>query len=180
VQDQTMAAVGGTNVLEFRTEEDIRVHRLPISPRRKQELEAHLFLVFTGIKRRAQEIEARKVKGFRQNLGLLHRLREMVPHGAEILSSERSLEGFGRLLHEAWAAKKALEAGVSSDEIDRLYAMGLEAGAWGGKLLGAGGGGFLLFCAPPDVHARLAATFRGHHQISVKIDAPGVEVVFAQ
>ena len=180
LQDQTMAAMGGTNLLEFHTEEDIRVHRLQMSPRRKRELESHLFLVFTGIKRRAQEIEAKKVAAFGSRLDVLHRMRTMAAEGAELLVSERPIEAFGRLLHEGWQAKKDLEPAVTNPEIDRLYQIGLAAGAWGGKLLGAGGGGFFLFCAPPEIHPALAGAFEARHQISVRIDAPGSEIVFSQ
>lgn len=178
-QDQTTAAVGGFNVLEFRGETDIRVHRLNLRPERRAELQAHIFVLYTGIKRRASDVEGKKVAGFAQKLDVLRRMRAMVDEGRDQLVDGGSLEGFGRLLHEAWLAKRSLEASVSNDQIDSLYRAGLEAGAWGGKLLGAGGGGFILFVAPPEAHDRMRQTFAGEFAMTFQLDAPGSQIVFA-
>ena len=94
-----------------------------------------------------------------------------------------SLEGdgaeFGELLHRAWEAKRTLDRGVSNPEIDAIYQEGMAAGAWGGKLLGAGGGGFMLFFAPPEAHAKLAKTFSGHQLLEIKVNAPGSQIIFS-
>jgi D-glycero-alpha-D-manno-heptose-7-phosphate kinase len=179
VQDQATAAIGGFNLLEFRAEDDIRVHPLALSPGRVSEIEAHLFLVFTGIKRKAAEIEGRKVQNFAAKMATLRTMRQMAHRGFEILSNGRSLHELGRLLDEAWQAKRSLEAAVSSNEIDELYRRGLEAGAWGGKLLGAGGGGFMMFLAPPESHESLRAAFLGLYTLDVKINAPGSRIIFS-
>jgi len=178
-QDQTTAAVGGFNVLEFRDETDIRVHRLNLRPERRAELQAHLFVLYTGIKRRASDMEAKKVAGFTLKLDVLRRMRAMVDDGRDQLVDGGSFERFGHLLHEAWLAKRSLEASVSNDQIDSLYRAGLAAGAWGGKLLGAGGGGFILFLAPPETHGRLRQTFARDFAMSLQLDGPGSQIVFA-
>lgn len=178
-QDQTTAAVGGFNVLEFRGETDIRVHRLNLRPERRAELQAHLFVLYTGIKRRASDMEAKKVAGFTLKLDVLRRMRAMVDDGRDQLVDGGSLERFGHLLHEAWLAKRSLEASVSNDQIDSLYRAGLAAGAWGGKLLGAGGGGFILFLGPPETHGRLRQTFARDFAMSLQLDGPGSQIVFA-
>lgn len=177
-QDQTTAAVGGFNVLEFRGDSDIRVHRLNLRPGRIAELEAHLFVVYSGVKRRAAEIEAKKIKAFGQNRPVLQRMRHMVDHGRDLLVDGGSLESFGRLLHEAWLAKRSLESTVSNGEIDGIYQRGMAAGAWGGKLLGAGGGGFVAFVAPPEAQPALRACFAELFILPVKIDAPGSQIIF--
>jgi len=178
LQDQATAAVGGFNVLEFRAEDDIRVTPLGLSPGRVAELEQHLFLVFTGIKRRAQDLETQKLQKLENNLGHLRKIREMVDEGFGILASAQPLSRLGELLHQSWAAKRCLVVGVSSQQIDELYGRGIAAGAWGGKLLGAGGGGFLLFIAPPEKRAALAAAFSDKHEIRVGLSAPGSQIIY--
>jgi len=179
VQDQVTAATGGFNLLEFRAEDDIQVHSLALPPRRVEEIEAHLFLVFTGLKRRAQDMEARKLQSLSANRDQLHALRRMAERAYELLVSGRTLAEFGALMHTGWLVKRGLDASVSTADIDALYERGMNAGAWGGKLLGAGGGGFLLFFAPPEKQAPLATAFADKHQIRVGISAPGCQVIFA-
>jgi D-glycero-alpha-D-manno-heptose-7-phosphate kinase len=179
VQDQTTAAIGGFNVLEFHAEDDIRVHSLSLSPKRIEEIEAHLFLVFTGIKRRAHHLEAKKIEKLGANGGHLRDLRRMVDDGHDLLVSGKSLSEFGLLLHQAWVAKRRLDDCVSTPEIDEIYEKGIAAGAWGGKLLGAGGGGFILFIAPPECHEKLNETFSEKHRMDIRINAPGSRIVFA-
>jgi D-glycero-alpha-D-manno-heptose-7-phosphate kinase len=178
-QDQTLAAVGGVQLIEFRAEDDIICHRVPLAPARRQELEAHLLLVFTRMTRRASDIVAAQLRRVDDNRPTLRRMRAMVDEGLDILTGGGPLEAFGALLHEAWEAKHSLDHGVSNAEIDALYRQGLEGGALGGKLLGAGGGGFLLFFAPPEAHARLRAAFAQHQLLPVKVDVPGSEIVLA-
>ena len=178
-QDQTMAAVGGFNLIEFKGEHNIVVHRLPLSADRIAEIEGHLFMVFTGITRRASDVVKPQLQRIPQNAGTLRRMRAMVDDGWDILAGSQSLAGFGGLLHEAWLAKRSLDGGVSNPEIDDIYQAGLAAGAWGGKLLGAGGGGFLLFVAPPEAHPVLRHVFADRQTLEVHINAPGSEIIFS-
>lgn len=179
VQDQATAAIGGFNVLEFKAEDDIKVTPLSLAPQRVSEIQQHLFLVFTGIKRRAHDREAKKIQNLAANLGHLREMRRMVDQGHDLLVSARSLAEFGALLHKAWIAKCQLDCGVSNPEIDSLYERGIGAGAWGGKLLGAGGGGFLVFVVPPEKRSALAATFADKHEIPAGISAPGSQIIFS-
>jgi len=179
VQDQATAACGGFNVLEFYAEDDIRVHPLTLSPQRIEEIEAHLFLIFTGIKRRAHDLEAKKIQSLGANGEHLRQMRLMVDDGHSLLVSGEPLSEFGFLLHKAWLAKRQLDRLVSTPEIDAIYESGIAAGAWGGKLLGAGGGGFMLFVAPPECHKRLEDTFSEKHTLAIRINALGSQVVFA-
>ena len=145
-----------------------------------KELEDHLLLVFTGIKRRAMEVEKQKLGSMAGNSANLASLHRMVEQGHTRLAGGGSLEPFGRLLDEGWRLKRGLCAGVTNDEIEMMYATGLANGAWGGKLLGAGGGGFLLFCAPPERHAAIAEALPGKHRVKVSLASPGSAVVFSE
>lgn len=179
-QDQIMAAFGGFNLIEFRTERDFHVERVPILPARREQLEQHLLLVFTGIKRKASEVVAKQLRRVELNVPTLRAMRAMAYKGRDILvSSRRPLTEFGELLHEAWCAKRSLDEGVSNPEIDAMYERGRKAGALGGKLLGAGGGGFLLFFAPPKAQPRLLRAFKDQPTLAVKLDAPGSQIIFS-
>jgi D-glycero-alpha-D-manno-heptose-7-phosphate kinase len=178
-QDQLMAAVGGFNLVEFRTEEDIIVHRVPLSPQRLGEFEQHLFVVFTGIKRKAANVVAQQLEKVGDNTATLKQMRTMVDQGWDILTGNKPLSVFGELLDQAWNAKRSLSKVISNPYIDEMYRQGKEAGAWGGKLLGAGAGGFLLFFAPPELHENLKQVFCDRPCLRVKINAPGSEIIFS-
>lgn len=176
-QDQTLAAVGGFNLIEFHAENDFIVRRVPISPQRLRELQQHLFIVFSGVRRKASDVVAKQLKRVDQNTGTLKAMHAMVFEGYDILTTGKPLRKFGELLDAAWQAKRSLDGGISTGEIDEIYRRGLKAGAWGGKLLGAGGGGFILFFAPPKAHAKLQKAFAGHQILNVKINAPGSQII---
>jgi D-glycero-alpha-D-manno-heptose-7-phosphate kinase len=178
-QDQTFAAMGGFNLVEFRGVRDIVVHRVPLTPERQREFEAHLMLVYTGIRRRAAEIAARLVERIDQNRARLKRMRQMVDEGYTTLVGRGSLEGFGRLLHESWVLKHQLDGAVSNDRINDIYRRGLEAGALGGKLLGAGGGGFVAFFVPPERRAAVRKALADLEEIPVQVNAPGTQIIHA-
>jgi len=178
-QDQVLAAFGGFNLVEFRSETDILVNRVPLSPQRLAEFQDHLFLVFTGITRKASDVVAAQLKRVDQNIPALRKMRAMVYEGYELLVENRPLKEFGELLHRAWEAKRSLDGGVTNPEIDAIYRQGLEAGAWGGKLLGAGGGGFMLFFAPPEAKERLRTTFVNRQILDVKLNAAGSQIIFS-
>jgi D-glycero-alpha-D-manno-heptose-7-phosphate kinase len=178
-QDQTFAAVGGFNLFEFRSEDNILVHPVPLSPARLEDFEKHLLIVFTGITRRANEVVSKQLARVADNTDTLKRMRVMVDRGWDILTSNQSLERFGKLLHESWQAKRSLDSSVSGNEIDELYALGMNAGAWGGKLLGAGGGGFVLFFAPPERHGAVRKALCHRQVISVATNAPGSQIIFS-
>jgi D-glycero-alpha-D-manno-heptose-7-phosphate kinase len=178
-QDQTMAAVGGFSVVEFRGLNDIVVNRVPMSRERRQFFEQHLLLLFTGFRRRASEVAARQVSRVSENLRPLKRMREMVDEAYAAATAQGSLERFGRLLDESWRHKQSLDEGVANSAIAGYYARGMEAGAFGGKLLGAGGGGFLLFFAPPEKREAVRRELAELHEIPLGIDAPGSHILHA-
>jgi D-glycero-alpha-D-manno-heptose-7-phosphate kinase len=177
-QDQTTAAVGGFNLIEFRSEDDIAVHRVPVSPARIEELEAHLLVIFTQITRKASDVVANQLKRVGENYDTLKKMRHMVDRGWHILTGAGSLISFGELLNEAWQAKQSLAQDVSNDKINAMYRLARENGAVGGKLLGAGGGGFLLLFVPPENREQIRRVFSNDQEIEVRLNAPGAEIIF--
>ena len=176
-QDQTFAAFGGFRVIEFRKIDDIVVRDVPLSDARIAEIESHLVMIFTRIVRRASDAVANQLRRVSQNLETLTRMRAMVDRGYDLLTGPDSPVAFGRLMHDAWEAKRQLASDVSNQEIDALYARAREHGAVGGKLLGAGGGGFLLMVVPPEAQPGLRAAFANHELLEVRLRAPGAEVL---
>jgi D-glycero-alpha-D-manno-heptose-7-phosphate kinase len=178
-QDQVIAAFGGFNLVEFRSEHDFEVQRIPVTPNCLGRLEQHLLLVFTGIKRKASDVAAGQLAKRSRNAETLREMRDMVYRGFNILTSGRRLHDFGELLHHAWLAKYSLDGGISNPEIDELYERGRKAGAIGGKLLGAGGGGFMLFFVPPAARPKLQKACRNWQTLDVRLNAPGSQIIFS-
>ena len=178
-QDQTFAAVGGFNLIEFRRLDDIVVHRVPLTQERLDEFESCLLVFFTGIKRRAEELASRQVKNVKQNLDHLAALRRMVDEGYRILVNQGSMAPFGELLHQAWEHKRHLDPGISNGIVDEIYRTAIGAGALGGKLLGAGGGGFILLFVPPDKQPAVRRRLSRLREIPIKLNAPGTRVIHA-
>ena len=127
-QDQTLAAVGGFNLIEFRGMANFAVHRIPLGSSRLAEFEDHLLVIFTGIKRKAEELAARQVQRVGSNTVHLKKMRRLVDRGYEVIAGGGSLARFGALLHKSWELKRQLDQAISSDYIDEMYRAGLEAG----------------------------------------------------
>jgi D-glycero-alpha-D-manno-heptose-7-phosphate kinase len=150
-QDQVSAAYGGFNRINFGTDGSIEVRRMLASPNRLAELEQHLALYFTGFSRFASEIAQEQLRMTPHKKQELDTMLQLVDEAEAIIGSpDRSLDEFGRLLHQSWQIKRSLTQKISTASIDEIYEAGLGAGALGGKLLGAGGGGFMLFFVPPE------------------------------
>ena len=176
-QDQVFAAVGGFNVIEFRRVDDISVHRIPLSAERMQYFQDHLYMCWTGIKRRAADVATKQIKKVADNRERLLKMRRMVDDAHNVLTSGQDLTKFGELLHETWMLKRSLDAGVSNDTIETIYDTGRAAGAIGGKLLGAGGGGFVLFFVPPDKRAAVREALSTYEEVPIAINAPGSHII---
>jgi len=179
-QDQVAAAYGGFNRIEFGSDAAPKVTHVPLSLFNLIRLQEHVLLVFTNIKRSAHDIEKNKMANMAVAEREYHILKEQVEAGMELLStkSELDIRSLGELLHEGWMRKRSLSSNVTNTEIDRYYEEGQRRGALGGKLLGAGGGGFLLFLAPPEKHQAIRDAFLGHHSMTVELGAHGSQVIF--
>jgi D-glycero-alpha-D-manno-heptose-7-phosphate kinase len=176
-QDQVMAAVGGFNLLEFRSRTDIRVHPVTVSPQRLASLEQYLMMFFTGYRRRASEVAAPQVGKIAENGHTLLRMLKLVDEGYHCLSGTGTLDDFGRLLDANWQLKQSLHANVANSEISRQYETGMQAGALGGKLLGAGGGGFLLLFVPPERQENVRKHLQHLTHVPVSLSTRGSHVV---
>ena len=177
-QDQVFAAVGGFNLIEFPKRGAFVVNRVALAPARLRDLESHLICFFTGIRRRAEDLARAQTRRIGLNLDRLRQMRALVDDGHRVLTGSGSLMPFGELLDRSWQLKRDLDAGVSSARIDRWYRAAIDAGAVGGKLLGAGGGGFLMFFAPPETHDFIRASLADLTEVSFALDAPGSRVIF--
>ncbi|RMH59571.1 MAG: kinase [Candidatus Hydrogenedentota bacterium] len=176
-QDQTASAFGGLNIIRFRGDDEIEVNPLNIAPERIAELESHLMLYFTGLLRAAPEYAARQVRQIKRKKSILERMAEMVEEGAEILGGDESLDHFGKLLDEAWRLKRSLAEGISNPTIDSIYETARRAGAIGGKLLGAGGGGFILFFARPGDQPAIRRALEGLQKIPFRFEYFGSQII---
>jgi D-glycero-alpha-D-manno-heptose-7-phosphate kinase len=160
-QDQVSAAYGGFNRINFNADGGIEVRPMLTAQSRRAELEQHLALYFTGFSRTASEIATEQVKMTPHKKKELELMYQLVNEAESIMTSpNRALDEFGRLLHQSWEIKRTLTQKISNPYIDEIYEAGLSAGALGGKLLGAGGGGFMLFYVPPDRRASLRARLK--------------------
>lgn len=176
-QDQVFAAVGGFNVIEFKSTTNISVNRIIMKPERFKQLEDNLVLVFTGIYRRAGLIAKKQIQNVDNNVDRLRAIHRMVDTGYSLLTGNQSIDAFGELLNKMWQEKKKLDESIATGPISKLYDKGIEAGALGGKLLGAGGGGFILFYVPKENRAKFDAQMKENEIIPIKINTPGSIVI---
>jgi D-glycero-alpha-D-manno-heptose-7-phosphate kinase len=149
-QDQVLATYGGLRHVRFQPGGEIAIEPLVLPRARVAELEAHLMLFYTGIARTAADVARSYVVGLEGKRRQLRIMKELVEESLDILTSGTDVRAFGDLLHEAWQTKRSLSPHVSNAEVDAMYDRALAAGAGGGKLTGAGGGGFLLLFVEPD------------------------------
>lgn len=180
-QDQIAAAYGGFNKIIFNENDTFSVHPLIFSAERKAQLEKNLLLFFTGITRLSSPVAQKKIANFEAKQSQLIEMKSMVSEGIKILGdAARPLTEFGDLLHQAWVRKRELADGVTNSEIDTIYQAGLAAGAVGGKLLGAGGGGFMLFYVDEDKHQSVIEALAPLVYVPFKFDNEGSSIAFCQ
>lgn len=179
-QDQVAAAFGGLNYIEFGSGGSFKVLPVTLKAERLDRLQQCLMLLYTGTSRIASDIAAEQVRNVPSRAKELVAMRRMVDRAMDILAADNDLTDFGRLLHETWMLKKSLSERISTPEIDRLYEAGRAAGALGGKLLGAGGGGFVLLFVEPEKQARVRKELSGYLHVPFRLDTLGTQVVFYQ
>ena len=180
-QDQIAAAYGGFNKIEFYGKDSFKVSPIIVSEDRLNKLQNNLLLFFTGISRFASEIEKSKIVNFNSKKIELTKMHEMVDFSIEILvNKNKDIDDFGRLLNEGWQYKKSLSNLVSNNEVDEIYETAIKAGALGGKLLGAGGGGFILFYAPQEKQAAIINELKHLIHVPFKFENSGSTVALYQ
>ena len=177
-QDQVMAAFGGLNRLAFTTQDIFEVVPVIMGEERLSLLQDHLMLFFTGISRTASELAAEQIKATSRRGTELRRMAEMVDEAIGLLQGSEDLAAFGRLLDEGWRLKRSLTDKISTSEIDEMYEAARRAGAIGGKLLGAGGGGFLLLFVRPEEQAQVRESLGGLLHVPFRFERSGSRVIF--
>ena len=177
-QDQVQAAYGGLNHVLFHTNGEIAVRPITVPPQRVKAFNSHLMLFYTGIKRTASDIAETFIHGIEDRKRNLRIMKDLVDEGLAILNRSDDITAFGALLHEAWQAKRSLSATVSNSEVDTLYARARSAGATGGKLTGAGGGGFLLLFAAPDKHDDIRGELSELIHVPIQVDFSGSQIIY--
>jgi len=178
-QDQTSAAFGGFNKIEFGGEQEIQIQPITIGAKKSQALQDHLMLFFTGFSRIASEIAGEQIKKTPDRTVELNRMREMVDEAIGILnSSDSDITDFGRLLHENWMIKRSLTNKISTSQVDQIYETAMQAGALGGKLLGAGGGGFILFFVEPEFQPMVKGKLKHLLHVPFKFDTLGSQIIY--
>jgi len=181
VQDQISTAFGGFNHITLRPDGAYQVNPMILPRERLEALQDHLMLVFTGVSRIAADVAQSQLDNLKHRQAELRTVQEMVDQAIAILTSPTTdLVEFGRLLHQAWMIKRTLSERVANPVIDDLYDAAVRAGAVGGKLLGAGAGGFILLFVRPEDQARVVAALRDRIIVPVKFESSGSRIVLYQ
>lgn len=177
-QDQIAAAFGGFNRIDFK-DNGYKVSPIIISPGRKQRLNENLLLFFTGFSRFSSEIQKSTEAAIKDKTAQLKEMLALVNEAQEVLVNDKSdLDDFGRLLDTTWRLKRQTGAKISTGSIDELYEKGIKAGALGGKLLGAGGGGFLVFYVQPEKRQAVLAAMRDLLHVPFAFENGGTQVLY--
>ncbi len=178
MQDSIIAAFGGFRRIQLNPDNTFDVTPVIIKSEKLELLQNHLMLFFTGFSRLAPEVAKAQVANIQNKQKELKRMYEMVDQALAILNgSHASLDEFGKLLHEAWQYKRSLADNISSPAIDEIYKTGLAAGALGGKILGAGGGGFILFFVKPEDQMRVKEKLKQLIHVTFRFESNGSKIV---
>lgn len=177
-QDQYIAAYGGLQVFQFQPDGKVFADPVICASATKRELQRRLKLFYVGGDRPARSVLAKQEANLAANRDALRMLSKLALEMRDVLVLGRDLNRFGYLLHEAWETKKTLESSISNRQIDEYYARGLRAGALGGKLLGAGGGGFLLLYCEPNHQERLRRALGQLTEVPFDFEPQGSKVIY--
>lgn len=178
IQDQIAAAYGGFNKIEISPNGSFRVIPMILQKERLLALQSSLLLFYTGTSRIASDIAGEKIKAIPNKKTELHRIRELVDEAINILNSDKDINHFGYLLDEAWRVKRQLSSRISPAFVDEIYSIATKAGALGGKILGAGGGGFMIFFVPPDSHAQVLSALDHLLVVPIQFESSGSQIIF--
>jgi D-glycero-alpha-D-manno-heptose-7-phosphate kinase len=180
-QDQVFAGHGGLNLVSFLRNGEILVEPVIMTQKRIERFESSLLLYYTGISRFASDVAVEQIRNTHKNIAQLNAMKQLVDKAFKILTdTDSDLDQFGHMLHETWKLKKSLSSKITTPEIDSIYETAVRNGAIGGKLLGAGGGGFLLFYCPPKQQHKLKMALSNLLYIPFKFDFNGSQIIVYQ
>ncbi|MCC6300315.1 MAG: GHMP kinase [Anaerolineales bacterium] len=177
VQDQYIAAYGNLRFFEFCADGTVRAEKVEIDSSLRFELNERFLLFYTGINRRADSVLTEQKSNIKDRLNILREIKQ-IAHQAKAELQKGSLDSFGSLLHEAWGLKKRMAGQISNGTIDEIYNAARKAGAIGGKITGAGGGGFILLCAPHEKHRAIRKALQGLQELPFQLESDGSKVIF--
>ena len=178
-QDQCAAAYGGLNKIEFNHVDGFKVNPIVISVERKNELQDHILFFFTGIQRLASNVAMKQIKETSNNVSQLVQMYDLVDEALSVLLNEKiDITEFGKLLDLNWELKKTLTNEITNSVIDEIYQAGIKAGAAGGKLIGAGSGGFIVFLAKPCYHKEIRFRLKNLVEVPIKFENHGSQIIY--
>jgi len=177
-QDQVLAAFGGFSRIDFGGEHNIDIKHIMMKPQRLELLQNHLMVFFSGFSRTASEIAEEQIRQTPNKKRELTEMHRMVDEAIGILNGDNDMMEFGELLHESWQVKRSLTSKISTPYIDYVYDTAIRAGATGGKLLGAGGAGFILFFAKPELQPRVKESLHGLLHVPFRFEESGSQIIF--
>ena len=178
-QDHYAAAYGGLNFITFNKDESVSVEKIIMDPIAKKQLDENLIMIFTGETRSASKIlkdQSKEMSNVDKRL-VVKKMVDMAYDLKDVLQNN-NIDDFGRILHEGWLLKQSISAGISNETINTLYNKGLEAGALGGKLLGAGGSGFILFYCPKEKQEAFRKEMASYQELPFKFDNSGSKIIY--
>ena len=178
-QDQALAAFGGFNRIDFEGDNHLSVRRMTIGSEKLKLFQSHLMLFFTGFSRIASEVAREQIENIPRKKRELTIMYELVDKATRILNGN-SLTDFGKLLNETWQLKRGLSNKITTPHIDDIYETALRAGALGGKLLRAGGGGFMLLFVEPEKQAKVKSELKHLLHVPLEFEDLGSQIIFYQ
>ncbi|MBW2416147.1 MAG: GHMP kinase [Deltaproteobacteria bacterium] len=177
-QDQYAAAFGGLNYIEFNADGSVDIEPVPCRPETLRQLEERVLMFYTGAQRDADSILQKQTEGTAERMPTLCKMRDLAGEMRQVISGEGDLDHLAELLHEGWLLKRSLGFGISDEQCDAWYEAARKAGAQGGKLLGAGGGGFLMLVAPADRHDAIREALDHPRELEFAVDRLGSRIIF--
>ncbi|MHC4859447.1 MAG: GHMP kinase, partial [Planctomycetota bacterium] len=177
-QDQYAAAFGGLNYIRFLPDHTVEIEPVPCRRETLDELERRAIMLYTAQQRDANQILQKQSDGTADRMDVLRSMRDLAADMRDVLTGEGNVDEFARLLDRGWELKRSLGFGISSAFLDDWYSKAREAGAQGGKLAGAGGGGFLFLLAPPDCHEAIRDALGRPRELDFSIDSRGSRIIF--
>lgn len=179
-QDQYAAAFGSLNYMRFNPDNSVDIEPVPYRPETLRELESRALLLYTAQQRSADDILVKQSAGTQRQdtFAVLREMRDLAEEMRNVISGSGNIDDFAELMHQGWLLKKSLGFGISNKHIDDWYSAALKAGAQGGKLLGAGGGGFLMLLAPAEKHQAIRDALGNPREIPFEIDRRGSRIIF--
>ena len=178
-QDQSAAAFGGFNKIDFMGENtSFVVNPIILDKNYETKLQENLILIFSGLSRKGAEITTDQIKNIKKKSEKYEKMYELVNEAYDILKKRKSVDNFGELLNHQWKLKKTFSDKITNPEIDKIYNKAIKAGAIGGKLLGAGNGGFLLFYARKKNHNKIMNSLKDYLHVPFNFDTTGSQVIY--